>query len=162
MSLKKILFVSFITPLFLFAGLKNITLSQAVQMLDKNNLELKISRFNEQMKVYEAKAAKGHNYGKLDATIMAMRSNDAGNVFGFKLHSREATFGDFGFAEFDMSGATNPLPVAPQALNYPEARNYYQTKISYMLPIYTGGKLSEYGRITKAMQRMSKFDTQSY
>ena len=28
-----------------------------------------------------------------------------------------------------------------------------------MLPLYTGGKLTEYARITKAMLRMSKFDT---
>jgi hypothetical protein len=31
---------------------------------------------------------------------MALRSNDAGNVFGFKLQSREANFGDFGFSDF--------------------------------------------------------------
>ncbi|HFU77385.1 MAG TPA: TolC family protein, partial [Epsilonproteobacteria bacterium] len=36
----------------------------------------------------------------------------------------------------------------------------YQTKFSYMLPLYTGGKLSEYGRITSAMHRMSQYDTQ--
>ncbi len=29
-----------------------------------------------------------------------------------------------------------------------------------MLPLYTGGKLTEYGRITEAMQRMSQWDTQ--
>jgi outer membrane protein TolC len=29
-----------------------------------------------------------------------------------------------------------------------------------MLPLYTGGKLSEYGRITEALQRMSQWDTQ--
>ncbi len=144
----------------LLASVENLTLDTALSMLKENNLELKISRFNEQMKAYEAKAVEGQNYGKLDISLTGMRSNDAGNVFGFKLQSREATFGDFGFAEFDTSGATNPLPVAPNALNYPDARNHYQTKISYMLPLYTGGKLSEYGRITKAMQRMSQFDTQ--
>jgi len=159
MIIKKSL-ILLLLSLPLFANVENLTLSTALEMLKEKNLELKISRFNEQMKLYEAKAAKGQNYGKLDVSLTGMRSNDAGNVFGFKLQSREATFGDFGFAEFDMSGATNPLPVQPQALNYPDARNYYQTKISYMLPLYTGGKLSEYGRITKAMQRMSKFDTQ--
>jgi len=143
----------------LFAGIKNLSLNNAIEIVKKDNLELKISRFNEQMKHYEAKAAKGYHYGKLDATVMGMRSNDAGNVFGFKLQSREATFGDFGFAEFDMSGATNPLVVAPQALNYPDTRNHFQTKISYMLPVYTGGKLTEYGRITESMHRMSQFDT---
>jgi len=144
----------------LFAGVENLNLSTALEMLKEKNLELKISRFNEQMKAYETKVVEGKNYGKVDIALTGMRSNDAGNVFGFKLQSREATFGDFGFAEFDTSGATNPLPVAPNALNYPEARNHYQTKISYMLPIYTGGKLTEYGRITKAMQRMSQYDTQ--
>ncbi len=159
MSIKRYLLLVFITfPLF--AGVKNLSFTHAVKIVKKDNLELKIARFNEQMKFYESKAAKGYHYGKLDATVVGMRSNDAGNVFGFKLQSREATFGDFGFGEFDMSGATNPLPVAPKALNYPEARNYYQTKISYMLPIYTGGKLTEYGRITESLHRMSRYDTQ--
>lgn len=143
----------------LFAGLNNLDINQAISMLKNNNLELKISHFNEQMKAYEVVVAKGNHYGKLDVTVTGMRSNDALNVFGFKLQSREATFGDFGFAEFD---ATNPniLSVQPSDLNYPKDRNHYQTKISYILPLYTGGKLSEYGRITDALHRMSQWDTQ--
>lgn len=160
MFMKKYIILLLLTPLWLTASMKNLTLNSAMKMLNKNNLELKIARFTEEMKAYEAIAAKGHKYGKLDATVMGMRSNDAGNVFGFKLQSREATFGDFGFSEFDMSGQTNPLPVAPKALNYPKSRNNFQTKLSYMLPLYTGGKLTEYGRITTAMHRMSQFDTQ--
>jgi outer membrane protein TolC len=162
MFIKKSIFLFIFTTLALSAGVKNLSLHQAMQMLDKNNLELKISRFTEQMKAYEAKAAKGHNYGKLDASITAMRSNDAGNVFGFKLQSREATFGDFGAQEFfdNFNAGRDPFSPPPSNLNYPDARNHYQTKISYMLPVYTGGKLSEYGRITSAMHRMSQFDTQ--
>ena len=143
----------------LFAGLNNLDINQAISMLENNNLELKISHFNEQMKAYEAVAAKGNHYGKLDLTVTGMRSNDAGNVFGFKLQSREATFGDFGFSEFDGENP-NILNVQPTDLNYPDARNHYQTKISYILPLYTGGKLSEYGRITDALHRMSQWDTQ--
>ncbi|MEA1954614.1 MAG: TolC family protein [Campylobacterota bacterium] len=158
MFIKRYLFLLLLT-IPLFADLKNLSLKNAIKIVKKDNLELKISRFNQQMKQYEVKAAQGYNYGKVDVTVAGMRSNDAGNVFGFKLQSREATFADFGFAEFDMSGNTNPLPVAPNALNYPDARNHYQTKISYMLPIYTGGKLTEYGRITKALYRMSQYDT---
>ena len=162
MFIKKSICLFILSTLSLSAGIKNLTLHQAIQMLDKNNLELKISRFTEQMKAYEAKAAKGHNYGKLDASITAMRSNDAGNVFGFKLQSREATFGDFGAQEFfdNFNAGRNPFSPPPSNLNYPDARNHYQTKISYMLPVYTGGKLSEYGRITSAMHHMSQFDTQ--
>lgn len=143
----------------LVASVKNLRLNTALEMLQKNNLELKISKFNEQMKAYEALAAQGHQYGKLDLSVSGMRSNDAGNVFGFKLQSREATFGDFGFAEFDTSGQTNPLPVAPRDLNYPQARNHYLSKITYMLPLYTGGKLTEYANISKAMIHMSQYDT---
>ncbi len=150
----------------LFAGVKHLSLNHAIKMLKKDNLELKISRFNEQMKQYEAKAAEGFHYGKLDLTIMGMRSNDAGNVFGFKLQSREATFNDFGFDEFlaQMGGlpgnAPELLATQPTNLNYPDARNHFQTKLSYMLPLYTGGKLTEYGHITDSLHRMSQLDTQ--
>lgn len=153
-------FILFLVSLPLVATVENLRLDTALKMLHENNLELKISRFNEQIKAHEARAADGYHYGKAELSLTGMRSNDAGNVFGFKLQSREATFGDFGFDEFDTSGATNPLPVAPLALNYPDARNHFQTKITYLLPLYTGGKLTEYSRIAKAMERMSQYDTQ--
>lgn len=143
----------------LVASINNLRLNTALEMLEKNNLELKISKFNEQMRAYEVLAAEGHHYGKLDLSVSGMRSNDAGNVFGFKLQSREATFGDFGFSDFNPANP-NILSVQPTDLNYPATRNHFQTKISYMLPLYTGGKLTEYGRITKAMQHMSQYDTQ--
>ncbi len=138
--------------------LHNLSLTQALILMKKDNLELKISKFNEKIKAYEAKVAKGHNYGKLNANFQALRSNDAGNIFGFKLKSREASFGDFGFSQFD---STNPniLSLQPNDLNYPDARNHYQTTITYMLPLYTGGKLEQYGKITKALEHMSQLDT---
>jgi len=140
--------------------LSNLSLQHALKIMKENNLELRISKFDEQMKAHEAKMAEGHRYGKLDMKLQAIRSNDAGNVFGFKLKSREATFGDFGFSEFDMSGSTNPLPVAPKALNYPDTRDHFQTTLTYMVPVYTGGKLDQYGKITKALQTMSQLDTE--
>ena len=145
----------------LFAEIKQLSLKQAIEMLKKENLELKIAKFNAKIKKLESKAVEGMNYGKLDATLMAMRSNDAGNVFGFKLQSREATFGDFGFSDFlsPPPGTTDILTVQPHDLNYPDARNHFQTKISYMLPLYTGGKLREYSQISKMLYKMSQLDT---
>ena len=164
----------------LLGDVKQLSLSQALEMLKKENLELKIAKFNAQMKALEAKAVEGMNYGKADLTLMGMRSNDAGNVFGFKLQSREATFADFGFSGFlgaigqgaaqsggDFGRFTQGLAqggdailnIAPHDLNYPDARNHFQTKLSYMLPLYTGGKLTEYGRISKMMYQMSQFDS---
>jgi len=154
----------------LFAGMKHLSLAHAIEILKKDNLELKIARFNEQMKAYELKAVKGHKYGKLDLTISGMRSNSAGNVFGFKLESREATFGDFGAEEFmgnandcengDNQACSDMYNKPPDNLNYPDPRNHFQTKFSYMLPLYTGGKLKEYERVTESFYQMTKYDTQ--
>jgi len=173
-----VLLVSLSLPLL--AGGTHLTLSEALEMVKHDNLEVKVARFTEQMKQTEVKVAEGMSYGSLDVSLTGMRSNDAMNVFGFKLMSREATFGDFGFSEFlgplgQAFGALNGggtlppgfaqqmnglLSVQPNDLNYPDARNNYQTKLSYMLPIYTGGKLTEYKHIMESMYRMSKYDTQ--
>jgi len=173
MFMKRYLLLLVIT-LPLFSGVKYLSLNQAIEILKKDNLELKISRFTEQMAAYEAEATKALHYGKLDLTVTGMRSNDAGNVFGFKLQSREATFGDFGFSDFlnplgqAIYGASQGVPpqdmsalleVQPDDLNYPGARNHFQTKISYLLPLYTGGKLTEYQHITESLHRMSQYDT---
>jgi len=66
-------------------NLTNLSLERALSIMEQNNLELKISKFNEQITAHEANIAKGNNYGKLDLKMQALRSNDAGNVFGFKL-----------------------------------------------------------------------------
>ena len=177
--MKKVLLVLSLS-LPLFAGMEKLSLANAINILKKENLELRVAKFEAKMKALEAKAVKGMNYGKADLTLMAMRSNDAGNVFGFKLQSREATFADFGFSDFMgaigqgamQSGgdfgrfsqglAQNGdaiLNIAPNDLNYPEARTHYQTKLTYMLPLYTGGKLTEYGRITRGLHRLSLLDS---
>jgi len=159
----------------LSAGLKKLTLNQALAMLEENNLEIKISKFEEAMKHYDEIAVRAKSLGKLDLTHMALRSNDAGNVFGFKLQSREATFGDFGFADFleplgqafvNPAAFANPqaqqalLAIEPKDLNYPKPRNHFLTKLTYQLPIYTGGMLSSYRKITHKLYNMSKIDTQ--
>ncbi|HIP45604.1 MAG TPA: TolC family protein [Sulfurospirillum arcachonense] len=150
----------FVIPIFASTtAYVELSLEKAIEILKSENLEVNVARFDEQIKEYEHELALADNYGKLDFVQTAMRSNDAGNVFGFKLESREASFGDFGFSEFD---GTNPniLNVQPKDLNYPDARSHFQTKLQYQLPIYTGGKLEQYGKITKALQELSVIDTQ--
>jgi outer membrane protein TolC len=150
-------------------GLENLSLDQALELMKQENLELKISKFNEQIKEYEAKIANGYSFGKVDVTVKDAYSNDAGNVFGFKLKSREATFGDFGAEEFmnnmgaaqngDMAAAGRMYSDPPNKLNNPSSRNHFQTTFNYMVPLYTGGKLDEFKKITKSLHRMSKLDT---
>ncbi|NPA28526.1 MAG: TolC family protein [Epsilonproteobacteria bacterium] len=172
---------------WLNAGLKKLTLPRALSILEKSNLEIKASKFEESMKYYDHIAAKAKKYGTLDLEYTALRSNDAGNVFGFKLQSREANFGDFGFSDFmnalgegimqsaqlDPNGLPNfgffalglaqnsdaILALEPADLNYPAPRNHFITKMTYKVPLYTGGMLKSYRKITKKMYEMSKLDT---
>ena len=137
--MKKTLFTLSICCSALFAD--TITFDKALEDTLNNNYELKVK----QLEIKKAKAdllnAKGMELGELTFNENISRSNNALHVFGMKLGAREADFGDFGFASFDM---TNPniLSVIPEDLNHPETRKNYETKISYQLPLFTGFKLS--------------------
>ncbi|OHD84472.1 MAG: transporter [Sulfuricurvum sp. RIFCSPLOWO2_02_43_6] len=141
-----------------------LSLPAALEILDNNNLEIKTANLDLQSAQSDTSIAKGYNYGSLDFTQNAMRSNDAGNVFGFKLSSREADFGDFGFNDFlnnmGLIGSNNAqlLAIQPKDLNYPGYQNYFQSKLTYMVPLYTGGKLSAYGDISEKMESIKKLD----
>jgi len=161
----------------------DLPLKKALQLTNRQNIEIDIAEFDRKVAKLGVKVANGYNFGKLDATLMGLRSNDAGNVFGFKLQSREATFGDFGFDQFlggvgqglQMAGGDfgafsnimqNPamagalLSTAPDKLNYPDARNHFDLKLMYMIPIYTGNKLSSYKKIAENMVRIARLDKQ--
>jgi outer membrane protein TolC len=162
---------------------ENLTLQEALDIVQQDNLEINIADFDRDVAKLGVKVANGYSYGKLDAEMMGLRSNDAGNVFGFKLQSREANFGDFGFSEFlggvgqaigqsngnfgafaqmmgdpKMSGQL--LSTQPKDLNYPDSRNHFDNKLIYMIPLYTGGKLSNYRDIARKMVKMSRLDKQ--
>ncbi|MBT4707296.1 MAG: TolC family protein, partial [Campylobacteraceae bacterium] len=128
---------------------KTVTFQEALNLTLQNNKELKAKEYESKKSIEDLKEAQGYKKGKLEFSEQISRTNNAGYVFGMKLASREATFGDFGFNEFDMSGATNPLPVAPKDLNYPEARNNFETKLTFEMPLYTGGKLESAAAMAK-------------
>nr|AOR51216.1 RND transporter [uncultured bacterium pBC1] len=139
-----------------------LSLPAALEILETNNLEIKASALDIQSAQSDTSIAKGYNFGSLDLTQNFVRSNDAGNVFGFKLSSREADFGDFGAQEFMsnfMAGTPN-YSTPPKNLNYPGYQNYYQTKLTYMVPLFVGGKLSAYGDISSRMEEIKKLDSE--
>ena len=140
------------------SGETNLTLDAAIEILKQDNLEIKAAQYELQSTQAKTDQASGMHWGSLDLILNAANSNDAGNVFGFKLTSRQATFGDLGFADFSL---TNPdiLEVKPNDLNNPDATNYFQTKLEYTLPIYTGGKISGYTDISRSMEKMQELET---
>ncbi len=138
----------------------SLTLDEAIEILKSENLEIKVADFDIASAKSDADTASGNHWGKLDFIQDYANSDDAGNVFGFKLSSREATFGDFGFADF-MSpppGTTNILKVQPKDLNYPDSRNYFQSKLKYEVPLFTGFQISSYVDIMNSMSKMKKLE----
>lgn len=134
------------------------SLDEALLILKSKNLEIKSATLDIQAAKEDKAIAKANHFGKLDIVQDFARSDDAGNVFGFKLSSREADFGDFGFSDFlnPPAGTTDILKVQPRDLNYPGSRNYFQSKLKYELPLFTGFMISSYSDI---MDKVSDIKT---
>ncbi|MDP3120065.1 MAG: TolC family protein [Sulfuricurvum sp.] len=122
-----------------------LSLNDAIEVLKTQNLEIKAASLDAQSAQRDLKIAQGHSYGSLDFTQTASRSNDALSAFGFKLTSREVEAADFGIKD----------------LNYPGYQNFHQSKLTYSLPLYTGGKLSGYEKIAAQMEKIKQLDTAS-
>lgn len=152
-----LLFICF-SSLSLFA--QPLRLDEALELIKKQNLEVQAAQYEVQSSELSYDMAYAQNFGQLNFTQNIMRSNDAGNVFGFKLTSREATFGDFGFSDFlsPPPGTTDILQVQPDDLNYPDDRNFFQSKLTYELPLYTGNKISAYENMANEMRHISILD----
>ena len=141
-----------------------ITLDEAIDILKTQNLEIKAATLEVKSARAEADTVSGMNWGKLDFEQNVARSNDAGNVFGFKLTSREASFNDFGFDEFlgQMGGlpgnSAELLATQPDKLNYPDDRNFFQSKLKYEIPLFTGFAISSYSEIMNSMTKMKTLE----
>lgn len=137
----------------------SLTLNDAIDKVKNNNLDVLNSQYDIDMLNKDLNIIKSKYYGKLDFTTNAIRSNNSGNVFGFKLSSREASFADFGLSEYNPMGS-DPLNVEPSDLNFPDYSNFFETKLTYKIPIYTGGILTNYSLITKKALEIKKLDKQ--
>jgi len=145
-----------------------LSLDEALELLRAQNLEIKAAKLDEKGAEADIDSTKGMNWGKLTFTQDFARSNDAGNVFGFKLTSREADFADFGADEFmmnsalcqggDMAACNAMYTQPPQNLNYPGYRNFFQSKLKYEVPLFTGFALSSYENIMKEMKKIKSLD----
>ncbi len=161
-ALLSLAFVLNASPL---SAANTITLDEAIKILKSQNLEIKAASLDVESANQEAKTVSGNHWGKLDFVQDFANSNDAGNVFGFKLTSREATFGDFGAREFmnatGMNGGVPPdsaYTTPPEELNNPEARNFFQSKLKYEVPLFTGFQLSGYEDIMNSMAKMKSLE----
>ena len=149
----------------LLSASQSITLDEAIEILKNQNLEIKSAALDVEIAADDTKTVSGSHWGKLDFIQDFANSNDAGNVFGFKLTSREATFGDFGAKEFmNATGANGGVPPAsayttpPRDLNYPDARNFFQSKLKYEVPVFTGFKITSYEEVMNSVEKIKKLE----
>jgi len=168
----KILFSILCTTLLLNASdvsnSNSLPLDDALEMLKSENLEIKAASFDVNSAKIEEKTATGSYFGKLDFIQDVANSNDAGNVFGFKLTSREADFGDFGAEEFmdnmgacqngDNSACSKMYTDPPENLNQPDSRTFFQSKLKYEIPLFTGFKIGSYANIMRSMTKMKTLE----
>jgi len=151
-----------------------LTMDMAISILKENNLEIKIAKLDQSIAKKDENFANGNHYGKIEFLQDIAYSDDAGNVFGFKLTAREASLGDLGMVDNDVLQAQGALQQAdpqnneneksnlgntePDSLNYPDARAFFQSKIRYEVPFFTGYKLTNYVNIMKSMTKMKTLD----
>ena len=132
---------------------QSVSFEEVLNLSQQNNKDLQQQKLNIQSSNLDIKTIDSINYGKLSITEELSRTNHSGHVFNSKLSSREATFNDFGAGQFQ---GTNSLMVEPDNLNYPDARNNFNTKLIYEVPLFTGFKLSNQKDILKLQEKANE------
>jgi outer membrane protein len=133
----------------------------------QNSYKLKNQKLSVEISKAELDSIVASEFGEVSFKEDFHRSNQAGMVFGDKLSSREASFRDFGFADFLRASAAgqDPLPLTPNELNSPKSRNNFDTAIEYQAQIFTGFKLSNLKNAVKnkisAEELLLKLDEKS-
>lgn len=125
------------------ANAEALNLRQCISMALNQNPTLMASS----ARIEQAQAAidrsKNSYLPKITTGITATRSNDPLNVFGMKLMQQNASFNDFGAADFMQN---QNLAQKPDNLNKPGDYSNVNTRIQAEMPVYTGGQIDGYVR----------------
>jgi len=124
-------------------NLPSLTFAEAVELSATRAPELAKAQAQIDQAVALKKQAKGNMLPRLHADIEGSQSNNPLNVFGMKLTQGNATFGDFGFAEFNPADP-DVLSIKPKDLNDPGSYHNISSRLQLDIPVYNGGKISGY------------------
>lgn len=132
---------------------QSVNFSEVLKFTMDNNKDLKTQKLNIETSSLNKQMVDSISYGKVSVAQELSKTNHSGYVFNSKLSSREATFNDFGAGDFQ---GISSLTVEPKNLNYPDARNNINTKITYDIPLFTGFKLSNQEDILKLQEKANE------
>lgn len=140
------------------AGAQTLDFKQAVAIALSQNSELDISKAQIDQAEAAVRQAEGNRLPRVNLSLTAVHTNDALSAFGLKLGQRHATFDDFGAGDFlnAMGTGGNPLPIAPDKLNHPDAVTNYNPRVELLVPVYNGGMVQGYVDTAKAYTRAAQ------
>ncbi len=140
------------------AGAQTLEFKQAVQTALSQNPELNIAKAQIDQAEAAVRQAEGNKLPRVNLSLTAVHTNDALSAFGLKLGQRQATFDDFGAGDFlnAMSTGGNPLPIAPEKLNKPDAVTNFNPRVELLVPVYNGGMVQAYVDTAKAYVRAAQ------
>lgn len=124
-----------------------ISYDEAVRLALHNNPGLKSNTSNIEAAQATIIERRGAALPKLNLEMNAARSNNPLNVFGYKLSQGNASFADFGAAQFTGPGS---IYTRPTALNQPGYYSNLDTAFNLLIPLYSGGEKS--ARIKEAKE----------
>lgn len=133
-----LLFAGFALPVW-SDPFQQINFADAVHLAMNANPRIKASQATIEAANASIIETRGEGLLKLNLKINAARSDNPLNVFGYKLSQGNASFKDFGFAQFT---GLNSINTTPTALDNPGYYNNFNTGIVINMPLYTGGKNS--------------------
>lgn len=125
------------------AQAEKLDLRQCIAQALAQNPSLMVSASRVEQAHAAIERSKSSYLPKLSTSITASRSNDPLNVFGMKLMQQNASFNDFGAADFMQN---QNLAQKPDNLNKPGDYSNVNTRIQAEMPIYTGGQIDAYVR----------------
>ena len=144
----------FAAPLSAFA--QQYDFKACVDTALSQNPEMEVSEARIQQAQAALSKAESSRMPQITLSLTGSRSDNALNVFGMKLQQRQATFGDFGIAEFPFSDPTSAAEIEPDSVNNPDAHSDFNTRVEVLLPVWNGGKISGYENQAEAMISAAK------
>ena len=169
--MKKIILTSFLglfSPLTI-ADISNLSLNEAIEIASKQNIDIIKSKKSIEIAKKDLEIIKSKYLGSLDLSTNFINSNSPSNVFGFKLDNGDVAFKDFGFTTDGFQQLTQAMGNGVEignfkvdAVNNPDSRNYFSTNLTYSLPIYTGGLLESYEKISEKMVKMNSLSNEDF
>lgn len=140
------------------ANAQTLDFKQAVEVALSQNPELGIAKAQIEQAEAAVRQAEGNKLPRVNLSLTAVHTNDALSAFGLKLGQRQATFDDFGAGDFlgAMSTGGNPLPIAPDKLNNPDAVTNFNPRVELLVPVYNGGMVRAYVDTAQAYVRAAQ------